>query len=188
MIIIDCEGDPVQELSALYVNDATLLIEDVFHRHVHYPFSTDCDAFARRHVHGLDFNYLRQAKLPSLGEVLDLFCDWLQTYPADNKLFAHAPAKEKQLLSLHINDVCLKPWAERIHCHSHRIALQMKVNSVKVCGVTCPAASIHSHYVNWKPKNVHSPSPTDEAKMDFRHHCSLYDCVEVYLAITLNGK
>ena len=179
MIIIDCEGTPVQEFSALYVNDATCVIENVFHQHVHYPYSFDYDAFARRHVHGLDFKFLRQCKLRNLGEVLDLFREWLKAYPSD-KIYAHNPTKEKRLLSLHINDVCLKPWAERACLRSHQMALNMKLNCKPVRGISC---SVHSQFVKWRPKNVHSPSLTDIAKVNFRHHCSLYDCMEIFLSI-----
>ena len=177
MIIIDCEGNPVQELSALYINDATCKIEDVFHHHVHYPFIIDYDVYARRHIHGLDISLLRQPHLPSLGEVLDLFNAWLQKYPSD-KLYGHAPVKEKDLISLFIYDACLKPWAERVHCRSHQMALNMKLNCKPVRGVTC---SVHSQFIEWRVKNELSPSATDIAKKDFGHHCSLYDCMEVFL-------
>ena len=182
MIIIDCEGDPVQELSAIYVNDSTCTIEDCFHHYAHYPYSIDYDIFARRHVHGLHFEFLRQQELLTLCEVIDLFKIWLKFYPTD-KIYAHGPAKEKQLLALEINDACLKPWAERVHMQSHQVALNMKLKKKPVCGIICSA---HSQFVNWKPKNVYSPSVTDIAKMHFQHHCSLYDCMEIFLSISFH--
>ena len=177
MIIIDCEGDPVQELSALYVNDTTGEIDDVFHHHVYYPFIFDYDAYARRHIHGLDLSLLRQPHLPPLDDVLDLFTEWLRKHPSE-KLYGHAPVKEKELLSLCIHDSCLKPWAKRVHCQSHQMALNMKLNSEPVHGVTCSA---HSHFKQWRVKKL-SPSATDLAKLQFKHHCSLYDCMEVFLS------
>ena len=65
LIYIDCEGTPVQEFSAIYVNKATSEIVDVFHRLVKYPFPYDYDYFARKHVHGLDINFLSRYGMDS---------------------------------------------------------------------------------------------------------------------------
>ena len=104
-IIIDCEGDPVQEFSALYVNFSNGVIADVFHRHVKYPFPCDRDYFSRRHVHGLDRNFLQIQGLRDEPELVSVFHEWLTTHPYDN-IYAHAPHKEAKLLSLSVRDVC----------------------------------------------------------------------------------
>lgn len=184
LIIIDCEGsDLVQEFSALYVNEETHVIEDVFHHYIQYPIinGDDKDAFVRRHVHGLDCEFLLQHGLRDEEELLTLFHTWLKHHPYD-AIYAHAPAKEMDFLSLSVKDVMLKPWKDRIFTDSHKIALHMKLNCVSVNGILCRA---HSAFQGWKPKKSKCLSETDCAKIAFRHHCSLYDCMECFLSIIL---
>ena len=181
LVIIDSEGTPVQEFSALYVNEETQVIQDVFHAFAKYPSSVDADWFARRYVHGLDRKFLREFGLRDEEEVLKLFHTWLQTHPFDD-MYANAPAKEEDFLSQHVRDVCLRPWKDRVHCKSHQIALDMKLNCVPVCGVTCCA---HSRFRGWKPKRLYNMTSTDVAKHDFQHHCSLYDCIEIFHFLSL---
>lgn len=176
-IFIDCEGEPVQEFSAIYVNECGDQILDVFHQHVKYPFACDYDFFSRRHIHGLKLVFLERYGLCNETSLLTLFHKWLENHP-NEAIYGHSPGKEEKLLSLPIFDVSLKPWKDRINCHSHQLALSMKLNSVPVCNVSCAA---HKR-VRWKVKNVLVTSATDVAKFDFFHHCSLYDCVECYLS------
>ena len=175
LIFVDSEGEPVQEFSAIYVDPINLKIVDVFHRYVTYPLCHDEDVFSRRHVHGLDIDFLSTHGVSNEIELVTLFHQWLETHPYES-IYGHAPAKEENLLSLPIEDICLKPWKDRSDCASHRTALSIKMNSVPICGVTCNA---HSRYCCWKAKR--SLTETDKAKMLFRHHCSLYDCVECFL-------
>lgn len=175
-IIIDSEGDPVQEFSALYINEVTATIVDVFHRHVKYPFHRDEDAFARQHVHGLNRDYLSLHGLRCEEELLTAFRKWLTTHPFD-AIYAHAPAKEVKFLSLPVKDVCLKPWCQRVFCDSHRVALAMKLQCVPMCNVTCHA---HSDFLYWRPRRAKTLTATDKAKLQFFHHCSLYDCIECF--------
>ena len=176
LIYIDCEGEPVQEFSGLYVDEDRSEIVDVFHKHVIYPFHNDHDYFARRHIHGLKRNFLSEYGLCSQEELLSLFHEWLKSHPF-NDIYAHAPAKEIKLLSLPVKDVCLKPWKYRTQTNSHQISLGMKLAAIPVNGITCVAHD----YVKWKTKCKCAPSATDIAKMHFNYHCSLYDCVECFL-------
>ena len=173
IIIIDSEGTPTQEFSAIYMNADTGEIVDVFHCYVRYPFSRDKDSFSRHHIHGLDRAHLLSHGLHSEEELLTVFQQWLKTHPFDD-IFAHAPAKEMKLLSLPVNDIALKPWKERSFCASHQKALDMKLKCIPVCGVRCFA---HTKFVGWKSKRA-ILNDTDVAKLNFFHHCSLYDCVE----------
>lgn len=176
IVFVDCEGEPLQEFTALYVNVEKQLIVDVFHRHVCYPFTYDKDSFSRRHIHGLNRDFLSKNGLSNESVLLLHFRKWLSERPY-TCIYAHAPDKEKRFLSLPIQDVNLKPWKERIYCNSHQIALFMKLNFVKICDVSC-----HAHdFVSWKVKCKQSPSETDCAKKNFSYHCSLYDCVECFL-------
>ena len=176
LIFVDTEGEPVQEFSAIYVSESGDIV-DVFHHHVKYPFVYDYDFFSRRYIHGLKRDFLSRKGLSCENSLIKLFHKWLDSHPF-KAIYAHAPAKESKLLSLFIDDVFLKPWKDRIHCQSHQLALSMKLNSVPLCDVTC-----HAHEtVYWKAKDICNPTVSDLAKMDFFHHCSLYDCVECQLA------
>lgn len=180
LIFIDSEGEPVQEFSAIYVSADGTNVLDVFHRYVQYPYPNyDYDSFSRRYIHGLDCDFLFQHGLPTEGDLVTTFLEWLEHHPY-TAIYAHAPAKEKKLFaaatsaSLLIRDISLRPWKDRRFESSHRKALAMKINCVPVCGVTCSA----HNSVCWRAKNVKTPSAADCAKMDFLHHCSLYDCIE----------
>lgn len=174
IVIVDGEGEPLQEFSALYVNPEKQLIVDVFHSYVKYPFARDEDIFARRHVHGLNREFLSHHGLSNEDALLTLFRTWLVTHPYDI-MYAHNPAKEMRFLSLSIQDVQLKPWRKRSHHPSHETALRMKMDFTPVCNVSC-----HAHdKVRWCVKR--NPNATDYAKLQFFHHCSLYDCVECFL-------
>ena len=195
MIFIDSEGEPPQELSALFVDAKTHAIVDVFHRHVSPPSSSsspddggggDSDWWARRYVHGLNRDYLRLVGLCDVPTLLTEFEQWLQAHPHD-RLLAHAPHKEGALLQRVVQDVCLPPWKARVNLYSHCHALAMKRNAVTINGVSC-SSTVHSSYIGWRPRcrrrrgyAAAIPSPTDVAKRDFGYHCSLYDCIECYL-------
>ena len=92
-------------------------------------------------------------------------------------MYANAPTKEISLLSLPILDVKLKPWKERVHCISHKKAVNKKLYQVPIFNVTCKA---HKH-VCWKASHKKMLSPTDLTKIQFSFHCSLYDCYECML-------
>ena len=177
-IYVDSEGDPIQEFSALYVNNVTHEIIDLFHCHVKYPFdSEDFDWKARRCVHGLDLEFLKKHGVNGIDELKLLFFKWLETHPYQ-AMFAHAPSKEKEFLNLTIGNVCLKPWKDRSSLQSHQLAILLKMNFVPICNTTCIA---HASFVSWEPKRRLAWTLTDCAKMKFSHHCSLYDCVECFL-------
>lgn len=175
-IFVDSEGDPLQEFSALYVNECTFEIVDVFHHYVKYPFIEDYDAWSRRHVHGLDINFLEQYGYDCEHDLLSAFNDWLKHHPHDS-MFANAPKREEELLGFPVSDVSLPPWKDRVSCLSHRLALSLKQNAISICDVTCDA---HGSFLKWRSNHPFQMTPTDFAKQEFGFHCSLYDCVEIY--------
>ena len=138
LIYIDSEGEPIQEFSAIYVDELSGDVVDVFHHHVIYPFEYDKDIFSRRHIHGLNRDFLSQHGQRDEDAVIRLFHEWLKLHPFDC-IYAHAPAKEVKLLSLPVKDVCLKPWSERQFYKSHQLALAMKLSHFPVCNVVCIA-------------------------------------------------
>lgn len=179
MIFLDSEGEPIQEFSALYVSEKTGEICDVFHYLVQYPshFGHDGDRFSRRHVHGLGIDYLHRHGLKDEEELLSLLKQWLKKYPSAS-LFAHAPSKEINFLNMPIEDVSLLPWKERTVLPSHQTALSFKKMNIPICDTVCNA---HVSFHGWRPKRSYCLSPTDIAKCNFSHHCSLYDAFECFL-------
>lgn len=178
IIFIDSEGDPVQEFSALYVDSKTLNIIDVFHNFVRYPFKIDYDSWARRHIHGLSLEFLAANGLENESVLKTKFSEWLSSHPY-TVIYGHAPHKEEVFLNVCVSDVSLLPWRLRRDLPSHRVALSLKKSASPVLSVQC--AEAHSSFLSWRPSHRRAYSETDSAKMEFAHHCSFYDCVELYL-------
>lgn len=185
ILFLDSEGEPIQEFTALYVDPQTMDIVDVFHEYVKYPYIRDSDRWARQHVHGLHLNFLSENGLVNEEELKRKFHNWLSSHPYDN-IYGHAPRKEEVFLQLPIVDICLQPWKTRRQILSHRLALSLKKSDIPICGVQCSLA--HKSYLSWRPKNRHSLTPADCAKFDFGHHCSLYDCTELYFEFMPENK
>ena len=183
LLFVDSEGEPIQEFTALYVNKQSREILDVFHRHVAFPScGYDTDHWPRRHIHGLQRAYLAKHGLRDEGALRHDFSEWLRSHPYD-EILANDPSKESVFLNLPISDVCLPPWQDRGVLSSHQRALSLKRRAIPINGITCSSA--HSHFLNWLPRRPHAPSPTDVIKRDFGHHCSLYDCMELYFFISI---
>ena len=178
-IFIDCEGEPIQEFTALYVDSVSHDILDVFHRHVKFTktYGYDSDRWARRHVHGLNREYLALHGVQDEHVLLREFKDWLQWHPYE-QILANAPRKESMFLNLPIHDVCLPPWKDRAVLLSHRLAVSLKRDAMPINGIQCSVA--HSCFIDWCPRRPYSLSPKDVIKRDFGFHCSLYDCMELY--------
>ena len=117
-IYVDSEGEPIQEFSALYVNNDTCDIVDVFHYHVKYPFNCDFDWKARRCVHGLDLKFLSQHGISDIEELKLSFSKWLETHPY-HAIFAHEPRKEREFLNFPIQNVCMLNRGQNVlrNCH-----------------------------------------------------------------------
>lgn len=176
-VYVDSEGTPVQELSAIYVNSSTKEIEDVFHAFARFPHEDyDPDMWARKHVHGLDIDFLSRNGVDNEEELVKDFHQWLSAHPYDN-IFGHAPQKEEKLLGICIEDVKLLPWVERSEELSHILAKRLKETHSFICNVRC--ASAHASFQ--ASKLEHDDCKKDRVKRDFGYHCSLYDCAECFL-------
>ena len=176
-IFIDSEGEPCQEFTALYADMESKSVIDIFHCHVAYPTdSYDCDWWARRYIHGLKTTYLRKNGVKNVEELVENFTVWLSTRPHDG-IYAHAPRKEIDLLRMPVSHVALLPWKERRNDPSHELAVDMKLTKKDVCGVHCNAHNVNTR---WRPKNAHSLTMSDIAKINFSFHCSLYDAAEIF--------
>lgn len=178
-IYVNIQGTPIQEFSAIYVNDQTFEIEDVFHKYVIYPCSVyDDDKWARKHVHGLDLDYLAMHGLRDEEELKTTFHTWLKEHPYDS-IYGDHPSRESEFLSLPIMDVNLRSWSSRDSDLSHQIALFLKRRCARICNVCCAAA--HGSFRYWMPVRVHNMSDADKARMKFRHHCAFYNVMECFL-------
>ena len=143
LIFVDCEGAPIQEFTALYVDGDSHEIVDVFHRHVSFPSTHgyDTDRWARLHVHGLNRTYLAANGLRDETILLCEFNEWLHSHPYD-RILANAPQKESAFLNLPVLDVCLPPWKQRAHLLSHRLSLSLKRRSIPINGIMCSSAHL----------------------------------------------
>ena len=185
IIFIDCEGNPVQEFSAICMDSKSMEIVDVFHHFITYPFVNDHDWWARRHVHGLSLEFLSANGLKDENALKTKFFEWLSSHPYTT-IYGHAPHKEKVLLNLDVSDLSLLPWRLRRDNLSHRLALSLKKNARPILSVHC--AEAHSSFICWQPTHRRDFSETDFAKMEFGHHCSFYDCAELYLDFVSKNK
>lgn len=185
-VYLDSEGTPVQEFSAIYVDPSTLLIKEVFHRYVRFPFEPfDPDMWARFHIHGLNIDYLREHGVSDEKTLVEEFKEWLSSRP-HVALYAHAPSKEENLLDLPIEDVNLLPWIQRDNDVSHKLACNLKQTNHPICDVNCREA--HFSFVRWKSSKMYANKESERIKHAFGHHCSLYDAVECFLYHTRNEK
>ena len=179
---MDGEGTPIQELAAIEVNCKTDSILDVFHA---FAYTESDDSFARKHIHGLNLDYLKEKGFPSETELLAEFHKWLANKP-DVKILANGAHKEKEALGLPVQEFSLLPWAQRVKCSSHKYALELKDNNrsilckhrpeIKCCDLA------HSSFVSAAySKNA----LTMLAKVNHGYHCALYDVIELYFMYAL---
>ena len=173
IIFIDTEGSPTQELSALEMDYETREIVDVFHG---YAFTTEDDYFARKHIHGLSPDFLKKAGYESPSQLIETFHSWLRG-KRFIFLFGNNPGKEVKDLQLFISDIGLDQWKTRAYKAYHEVAYSFKKQNIPICSKRC-CVEAHSMYHSAivRPFNL-----GDAAKERHGHHCSLYDCFEMYL-------
>ena len=129
-MFVDCEGDPVQEFSAIAMDNSTYQIISVYHKHVDCDFKAD--RWSRKHLHGLNRNYLRAHGFEDVGELVFDFERWFKSFDVVC-MYANAPDKERQLLpGRTIHDLLLLPWQERVRKHYHVIANLFKELSIPI--------------------------------------------------------
>lgn len=173
IIFIDSEGSPTQELSALEMDHKTREIVDVFHGHA---FTVEPDFFARRHIHGLNPEFLREEGYKSPTELIEAFHSWIRG-KRYIFLYGNNPSKEVMELQLFVSDLSLDPWKMRSHKAYHEVAYSFKRHNIPICSKSC-SKEAHSEY---RSAYVRPFNLSDAAKERHGHHCSLYDCFELYL-------
>ena len=182
-VFVDCEGIPLQELGAICVDWDTLQIYSVFLNYCMCPLpETQSCAFSRRHIHGLNIDFLQQCH-PTSDELITDFYRWIDHLPSDFEylFFANDPSMEKKLFPLlRFYDVCLPPWLDRVHLRSHKLAYDAKQYDAPLLDKQCVASTVHSAY-NPFPHRRHTATPSQLAMLESGHHCALYDTFECYL-------
>ena len=180
IIFVDTEGTPIQELSALEMRLHDRQIVDVFHAHA---YTTEKDEWARKRIHGLSLTFLKEHGYSSEAELVSVFKNWLRPKHYLN-VFANAPLKERKVLSLNICDIALPCWVERHNQPYHQIAQCLKNINVSFLEKSC-CREAHSAFVGFDKTHT-DKSLTMKAKERHGYHCSLYDCIEMYLCFILS--
>lgn len=182
LLFVDCEGDPVQELSGILVAAKNFAIVDVFHAHANDK--RDDDTWSRKNVHGLCLNFLQSCAFPSECELACAFHVWYSKRKIDY-VFANAPKREADYLNLNIFNLPLPTWKDRPNDAAHQLALSCKINETPIGHQAC-TKDIHNAFHPSKPQPNASVGVC--ARFDFGHHCSLYDAYEIYLFMLLHKK
>lgn len=127
-------------------------------------------------MHGLNEEWLRLNGMKYAKSLKALFKVWLKhtNYIA---LYANNPLTECQQFTLKIHDLSLPPWVERANKPYHIMAQKFKELNIPICGISCDPIA-HSKYI--RPPLCRNRARY-LAKFSHHHHCSLYDCYELYL-------
>lgn len=180
ILIVDTQGEPVQELAAICIDVVSLCIKDVYLQWAK-PFlsqSPDGDWFARKHIHGLNRKFLQQHGFENEEALVADFNAWRGKY-AINEIIGHAPAKEEILLNLPITDVKLAPWIKRYNKLHHCVALCLKTLDMHIKDIQCSRFKVHNEYEGWIMPVARTGD--DLARQEFGAQCSLYNCVSILL-------
>lgn len=173
-IFLDIEGEPCQEMAALEISRKTGEIIDVFHGYA----KTDApDTFARKHVHGINLDYIENVDVPfpSADCLFAIFKIWMCS-KSNAPIFANAGHKESSALGMKVNDFNLVPWVERKDKPSHLLAIRFKEQSIPIRGRKCPR---EAHSCFRCPPFSRNLAILD-AKSKHGYHCALYDVLELY--------
>ena len=148
-------------------------IVDVFHGHA---YTTEPDFYARNHIHGLSPTFLKETGYESPSKLIEVFSNWLRGKDYIF-LYGNNPGREVKELQLYISDIGLDQWSMRSYKAYHEVAYYFKKHNIPICSTRC-SEKAHSmyHSANVRPFNL-----SDTAKERHGHHCSLYDCYELYL-------
>ena len=148
-------------------------IIDVFHG---YAYCRESDTFARRHIHGLNTDFLSRKGYENTERLRQAFKHW--TNDKNCILFyGNNPAKEINELKLSVADIGLDQWTFRVDKPYHHVALHFKKHNIPILSKRC-CTEAHSSFIN---TYVRPCNKSDLAKERFGYHCSLYDCFEMYL-------
>ena len=148
-------------------------IVDVFHGHA---YTTAKDIFARKHVHGLNYDFLFREGFQNANCLIAAFKVWLRE-KNHFMFYGNDPGKEMRDLKIHVVDIGLDCWVNRIQKAYHQVAFYFKKHNIPIHSKRCYTEA-HSSFekVFVRPFNK-----SDAAREQSGYHCSLYDCYEMYL-------
>lgn len=174
-MFIDCEGEPVQEMSAIAMDNESYQIVSVYHKHA--ACDPSLDAWSRKNLHGLNPTYLHDHGFSNESELAANFQCWLKSFNVQC-MYANNPGKERELLGMkNIYDILLPTWRERGEMTYHVNANLFKKLSIPIQGVHC-SGYVHNSFVSTRG---YVPLYCQNEKLLHGYHCSLYDCYEMYL-------
>ena len=179
---MDCEGDPVQELSAIAMDNVTYQIVSIYHKHAFC--NPEDDPWSRINIHGLNPDYLKDYGFPNEDQLFTDFQKWLDSFTIV-QMFANNPGRERMLFPNHtINDILLPRWEIRMRQPYHETALRFKQLCAPIVNVRCNRY-VHCRFIT----RYHIvPSAKELAKILYGFHCALYDCYELYLYYLFQTK
>lgn len=186
VVILDSEGEESQEMAAICFDTISLRIKDVYLNWANLPSKEgvcDKDWFSRKHVHGLNREFLANNGLTNEDELIADFQTWLKQYHV-HQFYGNAPAKEECMLNISIVDVHMPDWTDRSQLECFRMAHLMKALDIGVKGKSCSRETVHCEYSGW---SRHKTSG-DRVRQLFGHHCALYDCVMILLYLYPKAK
>ena len=146
----------------------------MFHDYACYDSQRD-DSWARKHIHGLDAEYLDFYGFRNSQELTSKLNDWLTAFP-EAVIYDMYPHRLQESVNRPISNVNYKSWEERRFLACHKEALRMKLNGESVNGTVC-LHDAHCRFESW-PYNRYI---RDLYINDFKWRCALYNCVELFL-------
>ena len=175
-IAIDTEGQPPVEIAALAVKENHII--GVYHDFIYQSYKdTADDYYARAHIHGVP----RELSATRDGRWYDRWAAW-RNYHNGLPLIANDGHHERHLLGEDIMNHRLSPWAHREFTNGHIVAKFMKEQDKKITLVSCKKSVNHRMYQGHDLcKN--KVKPADFVKINYGHHCALYDCIELSIDI-----
>lgn len=171
------EGKPVQEIAALEVNRHSLAIMDVFHG---FAYTEEDDSVGRKHIHGLNENYLKQFGESCKEKLISNFCSWVYRKPF-TCVFMNEAKSKSQLFGFYVYEFRLVPWSKRQNQPSYQLAKRYKEQCIPICNRFCPQ-SAHSSFVT----AASTPNVTEFiVKNDYGYCCALYAAMELYFEFVM---
>lgn len=190
-LIMDIEGpsdDPL-ELSILAIQNRQII--ETFHQYA-LPKHTARMVREAQYCHCISLEALREQTKQTSTELLDQAKAFANKYSptivlSNDNTYASDIASiiHTWKIDLLYENVYLGDWRFRTHFLSHRIAIKCKQESIMIGNIVCDSNKIHSTPYKAKIKEGHH-NETQLAKLAHGAHCSLYDCVEVYLYLSLH--
>ena len=167
----------MQELSAIAMRESDQTVVSVYHRFAYCP--PHKDEWSRRHVHGLDPSILIHIGFVNETYLISDFKRWLSGFHIV-KILGNDSEREAATLQLHIDNLYLPCWVDRVRQDYHMHCDQKKFRDEMIFDMAICFGERHHLYRPPSHCNTRNKA-TYIAKLSSRWHCSLYDVYELYL-------